>query len=125
MPVLCPVLRSVKQSTFTRHPSSEALVFHSYGNTTIINSICKTIVQISNIPKILSTFQSLLDLWYYFNIAYLSRCYYHFFNILENKLKSFHELKSSVGQQQSWYRRGLLLKLYLVYLGYSQSLLNS
>lgn len=71
--------RGLKESTFTKHPSSKALVFHSYGNTSIINTICNTIVQMFNIPKILSTFQSLLHLWYHFNITYVSRCYYHFF----------------------------------------------
>lgn len=70
--------RGLTKSTFTKHPSPKASVFHGYGNTTIINTICNTTVQMLNIPKILSTFQSLSHLWYYLNITYSSRCYYHF-----------------------------------------------
>lgn len=70
--------RGSTKSTFIKYPSSKALVFHGYGNTTTISTKCNTTFQMPNILKILSTFQSLLHLWYYFNITYLSRCYSHF-----------------------------------------------
>lgn len=60
------------KSTFTKPSSSRTLAFQGYGYTT---------VQMSNIPESHSTFQSLLHLWYYFNITYSSR---FFLNILGN-----------------------------------------